>query len=110
MRYMRSTARTSSSSSAIRRRVNGKQKLRGFRASYPAKLDFSIRRIVGERAFWVTEYVIRYDGNPVNTVGIMEFADDTGRSRDVVFRRPVRSAEWRAQWVETEGDSDMRPA
>jgi hypothetical protein len=80
--------------------IRGKQKVRGFRASYPAKLDFSIRRTVGHGAFWISEYVIRYDGKPVNAVCIMEFADDKVIRETLYFADPFDPPEWRAEWVE----------
>lgn len=80
--------------------IRGKQKLQGFRASYPAQLDFSIRRIVGQGGLWITEYVIRYDGNPVSTVSIMEFGDDEVVRETLYFADPLDPPEWRAEWVE----------
>ncbi len=62
---------------------------------FPAKLDFSIRRTFGHGAFWVTEYVISYDGSPVNAVCIMEFADDRVVRETLYFADPFDPPEWR---------------
>jgi hypothetical protein len=45
------------------------------RAHYPPKNSFKFLRIREEGCLWITEYVITYDGYPVNTVIIMEFRD-----------------------------------
>jgi ketosteroid isomerase-like protein len=72
-------------------RIVGREQLRGLRESYPAKLDFSVRRIVGSGDLWITEYVISYDGKPVNTLSIMEF-DGGGDAGNLVLRGSVRSS------------------
>ena len=81
-------------------RILGRQKLRGLRESYPATLDFSIRRIVGSGDLWVTEYVINYDGKPVNTISIMEFDGDAVARETLYFADPFDAPEWRSEWVE----------
>jgi ketosteroid isomerase-like protein len=45
-------------------RILGRDKLRALRESHPAKLDFTVRRIVGSGDLWITEYAISYDENP----------------------------------------------
>jgi hypothetical protein len=70
------------------------------RESYPATLDFSIRRIVGSGDLWVTEYVINYDGKPVNTISIMEFDGDAVARETLYFADPFDAPEWRSEWVE----------
>ena len=81
-------------------RILGRKKLRGLRESYPATLDFSIRRIVGSGDLWVTEYVINYNGKPVNTISIMEFDGDTVARETLYFADPFDAPEWRSEWVE----------
>lgn len=81
-------------------RILGREKLRRLRESHPAKLNFSVRRIVGSGDLWVTEYVISYDGTPVNTVSIMEFLDDKVTRETLYFADPFDPPEWRSEWVE----------
>jgi ketosteroid isomerase-like protein len=83
-----------------RERIVGRANLRALRESYPAKLDFTIDRIVGCGDLWVTEYVIRYDGKPVHTVSIMEFAGATVTRETLYFADPFDPPDWRARWVE----------
>jgi ketosteroid isomerase-like protein len=81
-------------------RILGREQLRALRESHPAKLDFTVQRIVGSGDVWVTEYVIRYDGKPVNTVSIMVFDGDRVARETLYFADPFDPPEWRSQWVE----------
>jgi ketosteroid isomerase-like protein len=81
-------------------RIIGRQKLRGLRESYPAKLGFSVQRIVGSGDVWISEYVIRYDGKPVHTVSIMVFDGDKVARETLYFADPFDPPEWRSEWVE----------
>src|SRR5690349_8230 len=80
--------------------IVGRANLRALRESYPAKLDFTVDRIVGSGELWVTEYVIRYDGKPVNTVSIVEFDGGKVARENLYFADPFEPPEWRSQWVE----------
>ena len=55
-------------------RTRGRSNIRNQRCSQPSKKRFSIRRIVGTGALWVTEFILAYDGKPSYTVSIMEFS------------------------------------
>jgi ketosteroid isomerase-like protein len=81
-------------------RIVGRANLRALRESYPAKLDFTIDRITGTGSVWVTEYVISYDGKPVNTVSIMEFDGAEVVRETLYFADSFEAPEWRSQWVE----------
>jgi ketosteroid isomerase-like protein len=83
-------------------RILSREKLRGLRESHPAKLDFSVQRIVGSGELWLTEYVVRYDGKPVNTVSIMVFDGEKVARETLYFADPFDPPEWRSQWVEVE--------
>jgi hypothetical protein len=63
-------------------------------------LDFSARRIVGSGDLWITEYVIGYDGKPVNTVSIMLFDGHKVARETLYFADPFDPPEWRSNWVE----------
>jgi SnoaL-like domain len=81
-------------------RIRGRDNLQALRSAYPAKLEFSVRRIVGGGDLWITEYVISYSGNPVNVVSIMEFREGLVARETHYFADPFEPAEWRSRWVE----------
>jgi ketosteroid isomerase-like protein len=81
-------------------RVCARANLHALRSNHPSKLRFRTRRILGGGDLWVTEYVITYDGNPVNVVSIMEFRDGKVARETHYFADPFDAPEWRAQWVE----------
>jgi hypothetical protein len=81
-------------------RILGREKLRALREAHPAKLDFSVQRIVGSGDLWITEYVISYDGKPVNTISIMLFDGDRVTRETLYFADPFDPPEWRSEWVE----------
>lgn len=77
-----------------------KKNLYELRKHYPAKLGFKILRTRGEESLWVTEYIITYDGRPVNVVCIMEFIDEKIAHETLYFGDPFKPPEWRSKWVE----------
>jgi SnoaL-like protein len=81
-------------------RISGERNLYELRAHYPTKVTYKILRIRGEGSLWVTEYVITYDGRPVNVVCIMEFKDNKVAHETLYFGDPFEPPEWRSQWVE----------
>ncbi len=83
-----------------RERIHGKQNLRALRSHHPARLAFTVRRVIGSGRLWITEYVIAYDDKPVFTVSIMEFRDGKVARETQYFADPFEAPAWRAQWVE----------
>jgi len=81
-------------------RIRGKANITAMRSAYPATLDFQMRRTIGSGDLWVNEYVIRYDGEPVHVVGIMEFRNDKVCRETIYFGEPWEAPEWRGQWME----------
>ena len=81
-------------------RISGKQNIYELRKHYPATLGFKILRTRGEGDLWVTEYIITYDGRPVNVVCIMEFRDNKIAHETLYFGDPFEPPEWRSKWVE----------
>lgn len=81
-------------------RIRGKKNLLALRKAYPAEVEFEVRRVIGRRDLGVSEYVIRYDGRPVNVIGIVEFMDGKVARETHYFAEPFPPPEWRAQWVE----------
>lgn len=81
-------------------RTRGRRNIQGQRASQPNKKHFSVRRIIGTGDFWVTEFVLKYDGRPSYTVSIMEFSGDKVARETQYFADPFPAPAGRAQWVE----------
>jgi hypothetical protein len=82
-------------------RIRGRLNLQALRSHHPERpTGFVVRRIVGQGDLWVTEYVITYEGRPVNTVSIMEFRADKVARETQYFADPFESPAWRARWVE----------
>ena len=75
-------------------RIIGRANLRALRESYPATLDSTVNRIVGSEDLWVTEYVIRNDGKPVNTLSIVEFDGGKVVRENLYFADPFDPPEW----------------
>lgn len=81
-------------------RTRGRFNIQNQRASQPSKKRFSIRRIIGTGALWVTEFILTYDGKPSYTVSIMEFSGDKVARETQYFADPFVAPAFRAQWVE----------
>jgi hypothetical protein len=81
-------------------RIRGRRNIQESRSVQPNKKRFTLRRIVGGGALWVSEFVLTYDGIPSYTVSIMEFRDGKVSRETQYFADPFDAPSWRAQWVE----------
>ena len=81
-------------------RTRGRRNIQAQRSSQPNKKRFTVRRIVGSGDFWVTEYVLTYDGKPSYTVSIMEFRGDKVARETQYFADPFEAPASRANLVE----------
>ena len=81
-------------------RTRGRSNIQNQRASQPSKKRFSIRRIIGTGALWVTEFILTYDDKPSYTVSVMEFRGDKVARETQYFADPFVAPAFRAQWVE----------
>ena len=81
-------------------RTRGRRNIQNQRASQPSEKRFSIRRIIGTGALWVTEFILTYDGKPSYTVSIMEFRGDKVARETQYFAEPFVAPAFRGQWVE----------
>jgi len=81
-------------------RIRGRRNIQSSRAAQPNRKRFTVRRIVGAGAFWVSEFVLTYDGRPSYTVSIMEFLDGKVAHETQYFSDPFEPGPSRAQWVE----------
>jgi len=81
-------------------RIRERRKIQSSRAAQPNRKRFTVRRIIGTGDFWVTEFVLTYDGRPSYTVSIMEFLDGKVARETQYFCDPFDPGPSRAQWVE----------
>jgi hypothetical protein len=81
-------------------RIRGRHNIQALRGHHPAKLGFTIQRILGSGDLWITEYVLSYNEQPTQTVSIMEFCDGKVAHETQYFADPFEAPAWRAQWVE----------
>jgi hypothetical protein len=82
-------------------KILGRTNLQALRSHHPGKPSgFTVRRIVGNAAVWVTEYTITYLGRPAYTVSIMEFRNGKVVHETQYFADPFEAPAWRSQWVQ----------
>ena len=81
-------------------RIRDRRNILSSRAAQPNRKRFTVRRIIGAGDFWVTEFVLSYDGRPSFTVSIMEFIDGKVARETQYFGDPFEPGPSRAQWVE----------
>jgi ketosteroid isomerase-like protein len=81
-------------------RTRGRRNIQAQRSSQPNKKRFTVRRIIGSGDFWVTEYVLSYDGKPSYTVSIMEFRGEKVARETQYFADPFPAPASRANLVE----------
>ena len=70
--------------------IHGRRNLQALRSHHPGRPSgFEVRRIVGEGNFWVSEYVITYEGKRAYTLVSWRFRD--GRCRPRLDTSPIPS-------------------
>ena len=77
-------------------RFVGRSTIAEQRGGNPAERHFTVRRVVGSGAVWVSEVVITYDGKPSLSVSIMEFGDDLVAHETQYFADPFEAPAARA--------------
>jgi len=81
-------------------RIRGRRNIQESRLVQPNQKRFTVQRIAGSGALWVTEFVLRYDGKPSYAVSIMEFRDGLVAHETQYFADPFEPAPSRAHLVE----------
>jgi hypothetical protein len=84
-------------------RISGRQNIQASRAAQPNRKRFTVRRVVGAGALWVTEFTLAYDGRPSHSVSIMEVSGDKVVRETQYFADPFDPGPSRAAWVEPMG-------
>jgi hypothetical protein len=83
-----------------RERIRGRRNIQSSRAAQPNRKRFTVRRMMGVGALWITEFILTYDERPSYTVSIMEFLDGKVAHETQYFGDPFEPGPSRAQWVE----------
>jgi hypothetical protein len=81
-------------------RIRGRRNIQASRFAQPNKKRFTVRRILGAADLWVTEFVLKYDGQPSYAVSIMELKDGKVTRETQYFGDAFEPGPSRAQWVE----------
>ena len=81
-------------------RFRGRSRIQAQRGGHPAERHFTIRRILGGGALWVSECVITYDGVPTHSLSLMEMAGGLVTHETQYFADPFAAAPGRAALAE----------
>ena len=81
-------------------RIRGPHDIQASRMAQPNRKRFTVRRVLGGGALWISELVLTYDEQPVYVVSIMEFEDGKVVRETQYFGEPFEPGPSRARWVE----------
>ena len=81
-------------------RIRGRDRIQASRMAQPSRKRFTVRRLLGSAALWISEVVITYDERPVHVVSIMEFEAGKVVRETQYFGEPFEPGRSRAEWVE----------
>jgi hypothetical protein len=81
-------------------RFRGRATIAAQRGGHPAERHFTVQRITGNDALWVSECIISYDGVPTHSVSIMEFVDGMVAHETQYFADPFGAPAWRTALAE----------
>ena len=81
-------------------RLRGRRAIEESRTVQPSHKRFTVRRVTGGGALWVSEFVLSYDGRPSYVVSIMEFRDGRVVRETQYFADPFAPGPSRAHLVE----------
>lgn len=86
-------------------RIRGRRNIQESRFVQPNRKRFTVRRIIGGGALWVSEFVLTYDNVPSYVVSIMEFRDGLVAHETQYFADGFAPGASRAHLVERLGDA-----
>jgi hypothetical protein len=81
-------------------RFRGRASIQAQRGGHPAERHFTIRRILGGGAVWVSECTITYDGVPTYSVSVMEITEGRVTHETQYFADPFPAPPGRAALAE----------
>jgi hypothetical protein len=88
-------------------RIRGRRNIQESRRLQPNTKRFTVTRIVGSGDFWVTEFVLAYDGVPSYAVSIMEFREGLVAHETQYFADRFEPGASRAHLVERAGETKL---
>ena len=91
-------------------RFRGRDAIAAQRGSHPAKRHFTVQRITGSGDLWVSECVISYDGDPIHSISIMEFASGRVVHETQYFADPFGAPDSRIALAEPMPGREIRRA
>jgi hypothetical protein len=81
-------------------RIRGAQGICASRMAQPSRKRFTVRRVLGGGALWISEVTLTYDEQPVFVVSIMQFEAAKVVRETQYFGDPFEPGRSRTQWVE----------
>jgi hypothetical protein len=81
-------------------RFRGRATIAAQRGGHPAARHFTVLRITGSGAVWVSECIITYDGAPTHSISIMQFESGLVTHETQYFADPFAAPESRAGLAE----------
>ena len=81
-------------------RIRGARNIQASRMAQPSRKRFTVQRVLGGGALWVSEIVLTYDEEPMFVVSVMEFDGGKVAHETQYFAAPFAPGPSRAQWVE----------
>lgn len=81
-------------------RFRGRARIQAQRGGHPAERHFTVLRIRGAGAVWVSECVITYDGVPTYSLSVMELSDGLVAHETQYFADPFPASPGRAALAE----------
>jgi hypothetical protein len=80
-------------------RIIGRHNIEASRRAQPNAKRFTVKRIRGAGALWVSEFILTYDGHPTHAVSIMEFEAGQVTRETQYFSEAFAPGPSRAEWV-----------
>jgi hypothetical protein len=91
-------------------RIRGRRNIQESRFVQPNRKRFTVQRITGSGALWVTEFILSYDGIPSFAVSIMQFREGLVAEETQYFANGFAPAPSRAHLVERADEATSSPA
>ena len=81
-------------------RFVGRETFKEWRSRYPAKVEYRLRRIIGNGDVWVNELLVSYNGGPWSFgVAVVVFRGEEIVRESIYVMDGWDAAEWRAPWA-----------
>ncbi|CAN5470991.1 nuclear transport factor 2 family protein [soil metagenome] len=84
-----------------RERIRGRSNIQASRMAQPDRKRFTLKRIQGAGALWISQLQLTYDEKRFHVVSIMDFLDAQVARETQYFGEAFEAGSSRARWVET---------